>query len=149
MISKPLKCCLLFLLTSMLASCASTDKQERIISVQKRRIINLQKQIKRQDNLLAKLKSKEWAKVSKKNQKRRKFRGDMAKLDQLIKNRQWVKALRHSANLKQVYPKALSVRRRRVKIFNRMGLKKQANTELINLQKLQSKKKKIKRKRKI
>ena len=72
---------------------------------------------------------------------------NMAK-SQKIKNKQWVAALKESSKLKKSYPNSIKLARYRVAIFKKMGLKKQAISEINQLKKLMTAKKKRNRKQK-
>ena len=64
-----------------------------------------------------------------------------------IKKRQWVKALKLSSSLKKKYPRSIQLSKYRVAIFKKMGLRKQAISEMNDYKKIVSYRKRKKSRR--
>gem|GEM_PF-3752986 len=126
-------CLFLFTFTT-LSGCSTSTKQNRIISLQKNRIQSLKKQVRRQNRLIDKYKTKKWLGTSKKSRRT----SALKKLDKLMKQGMWVSALKNSSALSAKYPKWVGLKQRRAKIFAKMGLKKQARRETLRIQKLRA-----------
>ena len=126
----------------MISGCSTVGKQDKLLELQKRRIVKLEKALRVKDRQLAKLKGKKWASLSQK-------RAAVARLDKLMAQKKWVEALKLSTDLKTKNPKSLKIARSRHRIFKAMGLKKQARGEMQLYRRLKQAKKKSKQVRRL
>ncbi len=129
-----IKYCLLVSVLFIVSGCASQDKQDKIMKVQKRRIVSLERELDQKQKLISELKASRWAKEPVKKSTKLALRPMIAE----IKNKNWVKALKISSELKKSYPNNLTLARYRYSIFKKMGLDKHAKQEKIRYKKLLS-----------
>ncbi len=125
--------CFVFILTTTLAGCLSSGpsvKEKKVIGIQKKRIHQLEKQLAQKKQQLEKLKTHKWLRVKPQSQKA------LHGLKKKLREGQLVEALRESAQLKQKYPKSVELGKLRVMIFQKMGLKKQAQKEALSVEKI-------------
>ena len=116
--------CLTLITLITIAGCSTDSNKNKIISIQKSRIQKLENQLQRKNEVIGQLKANKWVnKTVKKDES-----VFLAPLNTMIKKGQWIKALKESSRLKKLYPFSAQLRMMRVKIFNKMGLKQQAQS---------------------
>ncbi|MCJ8278251.1 MAG: hypothetical protein HRT44_08265 [Bdellovibrionales bacterium] len=128
------KCCFALLFITIIFGCSTKDKKNQIISLQKKRIHKLEKQLRLKNSTIKKLKVKKWAneKVVVSSKQR------LSQLQSLMAKKRWVDAIQLSSKIKKQYPKSKQLRSMRIRIFQEMGLKNQARREKAILQKLRA-----------
>ena len=129
--------CLPFCFIFIVSGCATNDKSSQIMSLQKQRIVRLEQQVKKQNKVISKLKAKKWVKASKK----KKDSNSLKILQQYVNQKKWIKALQLSGSIKKKHPTSITLAKLRYKIFQNMGLNKQAKNEMKHLKKLTARKK--------
>lgn len=115
--------CICVAVLLIVTGCATTSKEEKIRELQKKRIHSLEAQLKRKQQVIAKLKAKQWA------QSNRPSQAHLWSVENLTKQKKWVIALQKSTKLTKIYPKSIALRKLRYQIFKSMGLKEQALIE--------------------
>lgn len=134
-----IKHCLLLSTLIIFAGCStSPEKQDQIMSVQKRRIANLEKALDQKQKVITELKANRWANKPVKKSLKLALRPMIKQ----IKLKNWVKALKMSSDLKEKYPNSLILTKYRYSIFKKMGLDNQALQEKQRFDKLQAIRKK-------
>lgn len=128
------KYCFFIVSLLIVSGCSTQDKREEILHIQKRRIHSLEQELSRKQKEIDSLKQKEWMYSGKTLQQ-----GDFLKLKNLVAEKKWIEAVKESANLKRKFPESIQLRKYRFKIFEEMGLKKQAKRELQEMQGLRKK----------
>ena len=128
------KYCALALTVTILSGCSTPEKKQQLLSLQKRRILKLEKQVTKQTKYIDKLKAQKWTnkpvRVGEKLALRR--------LKKIMRQKKWVKALKLSSRIKKRYPKSRTLAKYRYVIFSKMGLTKQADSENRRFRKLQA-----------
>ena len=126
--------CILCLSLTIISGCSVKAKNEKIIGLQKNRILKLEKQLHLKNQVIQNLKADGW--VNKKVEVNQSLA--LSKIKRLARKGQFALALKESSRLKKAHPTSLELISLRVKIFNRMGLTEQAKREFGTLKKLQS-----------
>lgn len=109
----------------IVSGCATESKKSQLLSLQQKRIQNLEKQLELDKKLIGKMKREQW--VNRPIVKDESLALRPLKL--LIKKNKWGEALHLSSQLKDQYPKSVRLRIYRHNIFKKMGLTQQAENE--------------------
>ena len=104
------------------------------MSLQKQRIVHLEHELKKKDQLIDKMKAHKWAKAKVKVPESLALKP----LKKKIAQKKWIQALKLSGRLKKRFPRSYKLARYRYLIFKKMGLTKQALNELGTMKKLQA-----------
>lgn len=126
--------CLLLSTLFIVSGCANSQKRAKLMAIQKRRIAKLEKQLSVKQKTIEKMKVQRWVGQPVQTPEKVAF----AKLRKLIKNKQWVLALKESSRLKNTHPRSVSLMEYRYKVFKKMGLTKQAIREYKKMQSLRA-----------
>ena len=135
------KYCLWILCLFIVSGCANKTKQSRVIGIQKIRIKRLEQQLAAKNKIIEDIKTDKLIRtpppvpLSK----------ALLPLKKKMRKKQWVSALKLSSELKKQYPTSLRLAKYRIAIFKKMGLEKQASSEVHSIKKIISSKRKAKR----
>lgn len=119
------KYCLALSLVFIFSGCSSPSKKNQLLSLQQRRIKKLEHQLKKKDRQIQKLKTSRWVNKPIRKDETLAFKP----LRQLIRQKNWPRALQVSSELKKQYSSSAQLRIYRYQIFSKMGLLEQANQE--------------------
>lgn len=144
LINNLIYCCFTLIFTTTLSGCLNLSpktKEQKVIKLQKKRIRHLTKQLKKKNEQLDRFKAKKWVSGKKRSQ------ASVVEVRTLLGKGQLVEALRKSSQLKKRYPRSKELRKLRVMIFQKMGLKRQAQAEALQLKRMFSNKTRRNRRR--
>ncbi len=132
--SKLFSVCIQGLILITLIGCSTFQQKTEVISLQKKRIQRLEREVKRRDQQISKMENKLFVKTLQKDNEKK----SLLKLKKMIGQKQWLQALQMSSRLKKQYPRSATLTQYRAIIFKRMGLKRQAELEYIQFKALSS-----------